>query len=486
MTTKHAVIRADASPAMGAGHAMRCLALAEAMRGEGWTIDFAGIENTLKTVPEIVRGGQFVPLSQWDDPAELMAVRSDGCDLLVVDHYGLDARYEAACRPWAKRIFVIDDLADRHHDCDVLLDQTLDRTFEDYAEFVPATCRVLLGAGYTLLRSSFAVTREGGIDRGDVARRLFVSVGATDAGAMLSPIMEALSGFPIDLNIAVNSSAAHLTEIKRVAGETKSRLFVDAKNIAELMAEADLAVLTASSTSREAACLGTPMILIVTADNQREVAASMARRGIARVANGLEELTTIVDRLIGNSSERRQFGRAAAQTCDGRGAQRIVMALCPEKAADSHPVRLRRVSHDDADLLLEWQMDPETRRFSRNPEIPDRVSHLAWFDRKLAELTCLMDIVLYGNEPAGVLRLDRKAGEPSMFEVSIFTAPAMHRRGIGAAALRLARRLVPDADLLANILPGNVASMKLFENAGFRSIGNGWFSQAPSTPVVSN
>lgn len=486
MTTKRAVIRADANPVIGAGHVMRCLALAEAMRLEGWVVDFASHQDTLETVPEIADADQFLSLSQWNDPAELRAARPDGYDLLIVDHYGLGARYETACRPWAKRIFAIDDLANRCHDCDMLLDQSLDRSFEDYAELVPATCRAFLGPGYSLFRSSFAASREGGIERGDIAHRLFVSVGATDAGGRLSSIIKSLSRFPVELTVAVGSSAAHLTEIKRVADETKSRLFVDARNVAALMAQADMAVLTASSTAREAACLGLPMVLIVTADNQREVAASMAGRGIASVANDLEELTTMVGRLIDNPAERRRFGRAAAQIGDGRGVQRIVMALCPENAADSCPVRLRRATHDDADLILEWQTDPATRKFSRNPEVPDRSSHLVWLDKKLADLTCLMNIILYGDEPAGVLRLDRKPEASPTFEISIFTAPNLHRRGIGIAALRLARRLVLDANLLANILPGNAASKKLFEDAGFRSIGSGWFSQAPSTLRLSN
>lgn len=128
---------------------MRCLTLAAALQGAGWRCAFACNPEAAQTVKALGEAG--LPVA----PAEgLAAAWPDGCDLLVVDHYGLDAGWEAAQRPWARRVLAIDDLADRPHDCDLLLDGNLGRQAVDYAGRVPAGCTLLVGARYALLRGS--------------------------------------------------------------------------------------------------------------------------------------------------------------------------------------------------------------------------------------------------------------------------------------------------------------------------------------------
>ncbi|HEY9548026.1 MAG TPA: UDP-2,4-diacetamido-2,4,6-trideoxy-beta-L-altropyranose hydrolase, partial [Kiloniellaceae bacterium] len=131
MMPMRAAFRFDASPAMGAGHAYRCLTLAEALTGLGWRC--YGITNggAAATVPAL-RGNPALTLGSEDSVAARPA------DLLVVDHYGLDALWETPQRRWAKAILVLDDLADRRHDCDVLVDQTFGRAVADYDALLPA------------------------------------------------------------------------------------------------------------------------------------------------------------------------------------------------------------------------------------------------------------------------------------------------------------------------------------------------------------
>ena len=146
MTIKQAVFRADASPEIGGGHVMRCLALAEALEATGgWRCGFATRPESGAMVPSIRTLG-CDPLElvgpAGDEPQALAGGWPGGCDLLVVDHHRREARFERACRPWARRIMVIDDLADRHHDCDLLLDQTAGRQASDYAASTRASCRI--------------------------------------------------------------------------------------------------------------------------------------------------------------------------------------------------------------------------------------------------------------------------------------------------------------------------------------------------------
>ena len=122
---KHAIFRADASLRIGAGHVMRCLALADSFARNGWQCSFAVAEGTRDTVPQLQRANHRIAVldaADWDDSSRLADAIGAPCNLLVIDHYGLAAAYEAPCRAWSETIMVIDDLANRRHDCDVLLD----------------------------------------------------------------------------------------------------------------------------------------------------------------------------------------------------------------------------------------------------------------------------------------------------------------------------------------------------------------------------
>jgi UDP-2,4-diacetamido-2,4,6-trideoxy-beta-L-altropyranose hydrolase len=134
-------------------------------------------------------------------------------------------------------------------------------------------------------------------------------------------------------------------------------------------------------------------------------------------------------------------------------------------------------------LILHWQQHPDTRRYSRNPVPPTRAKHEAWMARKLADFRSLLQIVMRDNAPAGFIRLDR--GEHiDGYEVSIVTAPGQGRRGIGAAALKLARRLLPESTIRAFVMPENRISLRLFEKAGYKSVGDNWYVQHPTAMMA--
>jgi RimJ/RimL family protein N-acetyltransferase len=160
------------------------------------------------------------------------------------------------------------------------------------------------------------------------------------------------------------------------------------------------------------------------------------------------------------------------------GARRVAMELLPERATDSQPVTLRPAAMDDAQVIFEWQSAPETRRFARNPQLPALEEHLAWMAGRLKRQDSVFNIVLHGGVAAGVVRLDRIGREGLRFEVSIVTAPGRHGLGIGKAALRLSRRLLPEAEFLAHVLPQNTASCALFQSAGYVPDSD-WFRSTP-------
>jgi UDP-2,4-diacetamido-2,4,6-trideoxy-beta-L-altropyranose hydrolase len=165
------------------------------------------------------------------------------------------------------------------------------------------------------------------------------------------------------------------------------------------------------------------------------------------------------------------MSRRASALCDGRGARRSCLAIASlESAKDDAEVMLRPALNTDAGKMLAWQSHPQTRQYSRTVKVPDRDSHFSWVAARLTDPDCLLNIILHAGDPAGVIRLDRLRKESCAvprWEVSIYIAPDKYGLGLGLAALRLGRRLLPDGEFKAEVLPENAASHALFRKAGY-------------------
>lgn len=336
------VFRADASARIGGGHVSRCLTLAEALTMRGWSCGFAVNPGAERVIPGFARPGMTRMTLDCAAQDEAVALRErwpGGIDWLVVDHYGRDSAFESACRPWARRILVIDDLADRAHDCDALLDQTLGRSTEAYAARVPAHCQLLMGTRYALLRSRFAELRSQSLARRNSdapVRRVLISMGATDAADATGMLLELLrqAQLDVELDIVLSTAAPHLESVHSAAARLVSpaRLHTDVDDMAGLMLDADLAIGAAGTTAWERCCLGLPSVLIVTADNQRLIAAALQSAGAATVCGAHEKLDTsdlisAIRRLCLDHAARRRMSACAAQVCDGAGVERLMESL---------------------------------------------------------------------------------------------------------------------------------------------------------------
>lgn len=477
-----AVFRCDASPQIGGGHVMRCLTLAGMLRDLGWACGFATSPQTPGTVPALSGSGFAVA----DSAA--MTTHWPSADLLVVDHYGLEASFERSARPWAKRILAIDDLANRPHAVDLLLDQTHGRAPSDYAAWHNGA--MLLGATYALLRPSFQQARAVALARraGNEVARILVSFGAVDAVNATAMAMEAIAlaapGCAVD--VVLGSSAPHLADVRlRVADMPMAALHVDVDNMAALMTDADLALGAPGTSAWERCCLGLPTLMLAVADNQHANADALQAAGAAcnlgwHADANAPMLAAAIHDFAGDGDKRRVMAQRAAALCDGRGAFRVALAmLAPRAARDGGSVRLRAAVETDGAVMLDWQSDPDTRRHARNPAIPSGAEHFAWLARKLADPNCLFAIVEHDAEAAGILRLDRRSGPDLAYEVSIVTAPGKRGLGLGPAALALGRELAPDADLVAEVLSANTASLALFERAGYKRESDGLFHARP-------
>ncbi len=488
-----AVFRADATPQIGAGHVMRCLTLAERLRQEGWDTAIAIGRDGGDAMPAFT--AQRLDLVTLDvaatDEAVAMAARwPGGCDLLVVDNYGRDAEFERACRPWAAKILVFDDLLDRTHDSDFLVDPAPGRGGDDYARIVPDGCLRLLGPAYLPLRPGFARARETVLSRrgaGGTPRRILVSFGATDPDNVTADALQAVAGASIDcaVDILLGRGAPHVRAVRALAETSLSRavLHEALDDVVPLLAASDLALGAGGIGALERCCLGLPSVVACTAANQRATAAGLAAAGAAHVVGdesgaSVDAMAKGLGRLLADPDERDCMTRAASVLCDGLGAARIVQAVAPLRARDGRAVRLRPVVAADEARLLDWQQAPSTRQFARDPSVPTSDDHAHWFAARLAAPCCIFNIVLHGETPAGVVRLDRREAQED-YEVSIFIAPDRMRQGLGSAALTLIRRLLPETVFWAEVLPGNEASHALFQRAGY-GVENGGYVSRPA------
>lgn len=468
-----AVFRVDAGLRIGAGHLVRCAALAQGLADAGWDIVLAGDPAgfAILPLPPWRRIG-LVEQSPQNEAAILRDLLPAGIDLLVVDHYGRDADFEGACRPWARRILAVDDLC-RRHGSDWLLDATPFREPAAYEGQLPAGCGLLLGGRHALLRPGFARARWRRRVVQQAVGNLLVSVGATDPGRHLHTILDAIgqSGYSGRLTIILAPSAPHHAEISaRVAGMNGTVAPVDA-DMPALMSACDLAIGAGGVGLLERACLGLPSLLLGVADNQRDNLIAMDRAGAGLIVREIEpaEISAGLQRLLGDPSLRAGLAQRNAALCDGLGVNRVIMAL-----SGSHE-RLRQADHSDSTQLLAWQRDPVTRRFARDPRPPDPTRHEAWFAGKLADPHCLFQILEIAGQQVGMVRLDWLAVQQG-FEVSVVIDPQLHGRGYGLAGLRLARQLVPDEDIWAYVKPENQGSLRLFSKAGYVPAAEaGWY-----------
>jgi UDP-2,4-diacetamido-2,4,6-trideoxy-beta-L-altropyranose hydrolase len=337
-----AVFRCDGSAAVGGGHLRRCLTLAEALQAQGWRCAFATAAASLAVLPRLAGSVEILPLDEALDAAgEAAAIgrRYPRCDWLIIDHYGRDAAFEHACRPFAARSLVIDDLADRAHDCDVLLDQTLRRRADDYRGLVPQRCQLLLGVEFALLRPEFVLARDDHAPSAVNAAppyRLLVAMGLTDPDNLTTLALTALDGCPLPLviDVVLGTAAPHRDTVAAQAARLAHpvRVLVDPPDLAAVMAVADLVIGTAGTSSWERCCLGLPSIALIAASNQQTIAAALAAAGAACVlqqghATPPAELAAVVLALLRDPPRRAAMARRAASVCDGRGVERVVAQI---------------------------------------------------------------------------------------------------------------------------------------------------------------
>lgn len=317
---------------------MRCLTLADALNEAGWETLFAIGPQSAATVPTLAKRPHIVVQGNPTDEAESIGGHvGSKVEFAIVDHYCRDAAFETECRRWAATILAIDDLADRRHDCDLLVDQTLSRAEADYAGLVPAHCRLLIGATYALLRPQFLARRSEAVRRRRKMRpaeRLLMSFGATDPDGVTFRLLAALVDHAPSIAIDVVCGTSPSEQLRRLASAHAKRVILHhaVQDMASLMLAADLAVGAGGTTSWERCALGLPTAIVVLAENQRLIAGRLSAAGAALLLGDAETFDEVeaASRIValGEDPDRLAHMSAAAfAICDGEGTNRVATQI---------------------------------------------------------------------------------------------------------------------------------------------------------------
>lgn len=487
--------RVDASSQIGTGHFMRCLALADVLKQRG-----AQIRVLSRHLPGHLRDmlaareHQFMSLNSRsieatsDDPAQshwlctsqhadsqdsIQALSDQPWDWLVVDHYALDARWESALRQTAKSILVIDDIADRQHDCDVLLDQNFYADMHTrYTGKVPAHCRLLLGPRYALLREKFRQLREQVTPRTGPVKRVLVFFGGVDADNYTDCAIEALvtidsSGLLVD--VVVGDQHPCREQIKSKCAQHGFICHVQTEQMAELMAAADLSIGAAGSASWERCCLGLPTLAFSMADNQRCLVEDAALQGLLYTPSSGSSVTSSIElhlkALLDNPRLLQLISRRGFETVDGRGVQRVLRAI------GCSSIAIRKATQADSENLFSWRNHSSIRAVSRNVDPIERSVHEAWLSSVLSASDRVLLIGECQGEAIGVVRFDVHADEA---EISMYLVPGHQGEGFGSELLLAAEQWLSEyrSDvryIKAEVLGSNQPSHCLFRACGYQA-----------------
>jgi UDP-2,4-diacetamido-2,4,6-trideoxy-beta-L-altropyranose hydrolase len=356
--------RVDSSNRLGTGHVMRCLTLAIELRNHGHECFFicrkfqgdityrvleAGFD--VYSLPSL-RGElaesnrklssntdtDILSYGKFDAEQTISLIRSTKPDLLIVDHYFLDENWESIIKPYCLRLMVIDDLANRRHNCDILLDQTFARVSDDYYGLLSNDTKLLLGTSFALLRPEFKQLRNPAISKRSkgIISNILISFGGANYDTLIIKTLSLIASAGLDFIprvhvITGNGSKDSIVVSAKTRG-LDNFLTLTVEKFSDCMYDwiywADLGIGAAGATTWERCCLALPSILVVLADNQVVIANKMLSAEAACVFNDKHEYNegfcSALRNLSTNSINYINISNRTAQLCDGEGLKRVI------------------------------------------------------------------------------------------------------------------------------------------------------------------
>ena len=528
MTEKWRVaIRADASGAMGTGHVRRCLALAQALSdmraaplfvcrrhdmvsshvlpqdypcywlpGSALKVASPPAPDALasppaldaldeNTSPYVAWGGV-----SWQQDADetINALKQDPPLWLVVDHYAWDARWHQRVRSALRcKVMVIDDLADRLLDADLVLNQNIhadhQARYEKLLDPKRLKRRFLFGPQFALLSGAYATAPRYVFSQ--TVRSIGIFMGGTDPDDISSQALKAcreVAQFKGQVVLVSSSVSPHHAQRQALAATwPQTHVVADLPDLASFFAEHDLQIGSGGGAAWERCCMGAPTLACTLAANQDAVLPQLAAAGALELVDVLTSdspsrvLGEKVRSLIFNSARRHQLSLQASRWVDGQGARRVAAAMSLVMHAD---LRLRRVVSSDEQLLLGWSNDTQTRLSAFSPNIIQPQTHSSWLRLKLSQPEHCVFLIAeaHNGVPVGTIRFDLGSdhfnADENVWCLSYSIDPAFRGLGLGRALVELGGGFMAKVSHAPSVLQAlvkvdNYPSAKIFASMCF-------------------
>lgn len=496
------VFRVDASSKIGTGHVMRCLTLAKELEKQGAKCKFICrdlkdnliekikkknfkvtiLKNLKKINKSKITKNNSKKYFHWlgvdyneDASQTIDALKNEVVDWLIIDHYGIEKKWEKKLRPLVKNIMVIDDLANRVHDCDLLLDQNLVHNFKiRYQDILPKSCNTLLGPEYALLQKEYKNSHTIAPTRIGPTKNILVYFGGINHYHLIELVLNAflsLKRKDIFLNVVISSNAKYKKKILELSNHCKNiKITSDLISLAALMLKADLSIGACGTTTWERCCLGLPTIVITVAENQRQIAKELNKQGII---HWLGHHDTISKKSICKALENytdqnlETWSNACKLITDGKGALKVATNITLNYKTN---LEARSANKNDEDLLLKWANDPLVRKNSFNPNIIMPKAHHEWFYARIKNIKNCKIVIIETKEalPIGQVRIEK---EKNKWMITFSLADFARKKKIGTKMLNTALKKFINmgiTDFFAKVKQDNKASYQVFKNAGFK------------------
>lgn len=491
----HVIFRADSGSLIGSGHVMRCLTLARQLTAKGADVSFIcsnldgnmavflqkqGITTHLINHDEPQKNDTEWFRNHWqEDPEQTIALLKNQPlkpDWLVVDHYGIDQTWEKALRPYVKHIMVIDDIANRPHDCDILLDQNYMHSLADrYEKLVPQHCQQLLSPRYALLREEFANARVGFTRNTDHVTNILVFLGGADTDNMTATVLDVLAapGYRhLHIDVVIGHSNAHAPQLEVICNAHPNMTAHHNADMASLMAKADLCIGAGGTTNWERLCLGLPTLVIAIADNQIRICEALENDGFIRYLGTSDTVTAkyldnALKKALGDPAWRKKAAEEGMKLIYGKGAKRAaqyLFSILPDYG-------LRPMNVHDREQVLQWRNASHVRNYMFNNEIIDLNTHNAWFEKALGSQNVSHMIFEFQGKPAGLVSFTHIDKQNHTCRWGFYLGEESLPQGTGMTmclcALRYATRHLNTQHIIGYVLPHNNVSVYLHEALGF-------------------
>lgn len=362
---------------------------------------------------------------------------------------------------------------------DVLVDQNINADYRrKHRNCISIETKILGGPRFALLGSSFRKARKCTIQR--EIRSIGIFMGGVDVDDASSLALEAcreIAGFRGAIEVVTTRFNPNIQHLRLLAGRWSStKITEDLPNLAEFFARHDIQIGAGGGAAWERAAVGAPSLLLVTADNQREVVPGIVACGAALTVamqgqRSLQDIGLAIRQLMFNFKLRRTLSLKSRRLVDGLGAKRVAVCVLKDH------LKLRCADYTDEKLILKWRNHPSVRAVSRESAKINPKTHAQWMTKVLADNSRFLLIGQVGGVDVGVIRFDTLNAD--CFEVSVYLDPELRGLGVASVMLRagechMSALIKTELLVVATVLIGNASSHILFESCGYRRVDGRW------------